>query len=599
MQTFRVVLLSALTLAIGVADARAQVQMEVVSGEPIQIGPQGRPPRTGTGRIRGRVVSAEAGTPVRRAQVRISGTDVASRTTMTDADGRYEFVDLPDGRFNVTSTKAGYVSVQYGQTRPFESGKPIELADKQVVDKADISMPRGSVIVGRIVDEFGEPVADAIVTAMRQQWAGGRRRLVNAGRTAQTNDLGQFRMYGLPPGDYFVSATVRNMDGMMFDLMGATPAAAPPRAAAPSSGYAPTYYPGTAAAGEAQKLTLAAGQEAQGIDFPLLPVRLARITGIVLNSEGRPAEGTLVSAVPGRGLEGAMMMIGGGARTNREGAFTLSNVAPGDYVLQVRGVSIFTSGANGDNMMVTTRIAGPGDGAEFAAQPIVVSGEDLTNVLITTTKGATATGKVTFEGDRPASANNLRVTSSAPDLDGPMLGGGMSGATVKADGTFELKGLSGSPRLLRVNGLPNGWTLKAVEANGIDVTDTGIDFKGSDTVSGIEIILSPKATEITGGVTGADGAAVKDYTLVIFAEDPQKWTVPSTRWITGTRPDQDGRFRVRNMPAGAYYAVAVEYVPQGEWNDPEMLERLKAKAQHFSLGEGESKTLDLKMAGGA
>ena len=306
----------------------------------------------------------------------------------------------------------------------------------------------------------------------------------------------------------------------------------------------------------------------------------------------------MVTAVPSRGLEGAMMM-GGGARTSREGAFTLTNVAPGDYVLQVRGVSIFTSGVGGDNMMVTTRMGGPGGDAEFAAQPLAVTGEDLSNLVITTTKGATATGKVTFEGDRPASAGNLRVTSSAPDLDGPPLGGGGPGATVKADGTFELKGLSGSPRLFRVNGLPTGWTLKAVEANGIDVTDTGVDFKGSESVSGIEIILSSKSTEIAGAVTGADGAAAKDYTLIVFAEDPQKWLAPATRWVTGVRPDQDGRFHVRNMPAGAYYAVAVDYVPQGEWNDPEVLERLKTRAEHFSLGEEEKKTLDLKMTGGA
>ena len=102
--------------------------------------------------------------------------------------------------------------MQYGQTRPFESGRSIELADKQSLDKADISMPRGSVISGRIVDEFGEPVADANVTAMRQQWLNGRRRLMPSGRNAQTNDLGQYRIYGLPPGDYYVSATLRNMD---------------------------------------------------------------------------------------------------------------------------------------------------------------------------------------------------------------------------------------------------------------------------------------------------------------------------------------------------------------------------------------------------
>ena len=130
------------------------------------------------------------------------------------------------------------------------------------------------------------------------------------------------------------------------------------------------------------------------------------------------------------------------------------------------------------------------------------------------------------------------------------------------------------------------------------MTDSGIQLKGSDAVSGIEIVLSPKNTEIRGVVSSANGASVRDYTLVVFAQDPQKWTMPATRWVFGIRPDQDGRTRLRNMPPGAYYAIALDYVAQGEWMDPELLDRIKVKAQRFSLAEGESKTLDLKIDGG-
>jgi len=88
---------------------------------------------------------------------------------------------------------------------------------------------------------------------------------------------------------------------------------------------------------------------------------------------------------------------------------------------------------------------------------------------------------------------------------------------------------------------------------------------------------------------------VKDFTLVVFAEDADKWTLPATRWITGARPDQDGQVRIKAMPAGSYYAIAVDYLPQGEWNNPETLDRLKARAQHFVLTDGEQKRLDLKI----
>ena len=201
-------------LAIGVAllmtllgaapAARAQVFIETQVAEPMMVpglGMRGQG-KTGTGKISGRVLSTETGAPLRRAQVRLTAPEVGVKTALTDTDGRFEFKDLPAGRFTVNASKSGHVSVQFGQSRPFESGRPIELADKQVLDKADIFMPRGGVISGRIVDEFGEPVTDAMVSTMRQTWLNGRRRIQTTGRIAQTNDLGQFRLYGLPPGEY-------------------------------------------------------------------------------------------------------------------------------------------------------------------------------------------------------------------------------------------------------------------------------------------------------------------------------------------------------------------------------------------------------------
>jgi hypothetical protein len=103
---------------------------------PVQLPGMGpRQPKTGTGRLRGRVVSSETGGPVRRAQIRISGPDIGSKSAMTDGEGRYEFRDLPAGRFNMTAMKAGYVTIQYDQTRPFETGQPIDL-EGQLMDKA-------------------------------------------------------------------------------------------------------------------------------------------------------------------------------------------------------------------------------------------------------------------------------------------------------------------------------------------------------------------------------------------------------------------------------------------------------------------------------
>jgi len=136
-----------------------------------------------------------------------------------------------------------------------------------------------------------------------------------------------------------------------------------------------------------------------------------------------------------------------------------------------------------------------------------------------------------------------------------------------------------------------------VTVNSTDVSDTGIDIKGNEPVSGMEIVVTPKTTEVNGGVTGSDSRPATEYTLVIFSEDDTKWTAPTTRWVTGVRPNQDGRFQVKNLPAGNYLAVAVDYIATGDWNDPEVLEKLKSRATSFRLDEGSVKTLDLKLSG--
>jgi Carboxypeptidase regulatory-like domain len=572
------------------------IQFPALGGGPRQF-------KTGTGRIRGRVLSSDGGGPIRRAQVRLTGQDIAPKAALTDAEGRFEFRELPAGRFTMQASKSGFVNVQYGQTRPLESGKPIELADKQILDNADISMPRGGVIAGRVLDEFGDPLPDVMVTAMRQTWANGRRRLTpSPGRVAQTNDLGQFRVYGLPPGDYYVSASLRGSAVEMVDMEvmmaggAAAPTAALPTASTPRSGYAATYYPGTPNASEAQKIAIGPGQEASGADFALVPVRLARVSGIVISSDGKPVEGAAISAVPAsREFIGPIGL--GGSRTAKDGSFILNNVAPGDYTLQSRAVQVFTSSGTGDNVMMFRAAAmGAGGDAEFGSVPLAVSGEDISNVVLVTSKGGTAVGQVTFDGPTPPSVTSIRVMSMPVDSDGPILGGPMLGGapgSLKEDGTFELKGLAG-PRLIRVNA-PPGWTLKSVKLNGNDITDTGVEFKPGETTSGLEIELTTRTTSVTGAVTASDGSLLKDYTVVFFSESPEHWRLPMTRWVTGVRPDQEGRFKVQNLPAGQYYAVAVDYLPQGEWGDPEILDRLRTKAQRFTLSEGAGQTLDLKL----
>lgn len=593
---------AAIVLSAPVLSAQVVVNQTVdVHGEPMQLPGMGRQFKAGTGRISGRIVNGESGAPLRRAQVRLSGAEIGPRTALTDAEGRFAFSELPAGRFTLNATKSGFVTIQYGQTRPFESGKTIDLADAQVLDRADIAMPRGSVIAGRIVDEFGEAMPDATVRALRSTWSNGRRRLQATGRTAVTNDLGQYRLFGLPPGEYYVSATLS--DTHVFQVEMALAAVTRVRAGAasspaPTSGYAPTYYPGTTTGAQAQRITLTIGQEMQSADFALSPVRLAKVSGTVINSQGTPVEGTMVNVVARNpDVTGPLFSLGSSGRTDKHGNFTISGVAPGDYILQTRGAQILSS--SGGRTMVFAmremRTEGDSGGPEVGSVPISVSGDDLTNVLVMTARGGTATGSVVFEGgQKPQGPVNIRIMATPFDADGPamMMGGA---ARVHEDGSFELSGLAGG-RIIRPANLPSGWTLKAVRLNGQDITDSGAEFKAGQAVTGLDVVLTSEVTEVAGTVTDGADQPVKDYTVVIFSDDPERWVVPRTRHVAGVRPDQDGRFQLRDLPPGRYYAVAVDYIEQGAWGDPEVLQQLKPKATSLTLDEGDTQTLNLKIS---
>src|SRR5215472_5857183 len=186
--------------------------------------------KTGTAIIRGHVFDAASGQPLHKAQVRLQSPELRdNRLVTTDANGAYEFKDLAAGRYNLSAGKGSFVGLSYGQTRPFEPGKPLEVRNAQLLEKVDFSLPRGAVITGRVVDELGEPVADVQVAAMRYQYVQGQRRLVTGGRTSSTNDIGEFRIFALAPGQYVIAATYRPLSVNLL----------PNEVSTDRSGYAP------------------------------------------------------------------------------------------------------------------------------------------------------------------------------------------------------------------------------------------------------------------------------------------------------------------------------------------------------------------------
>jgi hypothetical protein len=524
------------------------------------LGPGGLPGRgrgqqvQGTASIRGLVTSADTNSPVRRAQVRATSPDTrSSRLSTTDADGRFELRDLPAGRWTISAAKGGFVTQQFGQRHPFEAVEPIDLADGQRIT-ANFTLSRGSAITGRVSDEFGDPITGARVQVLRSQVQQGRRRLVPTTGGAQTDDTGSFRVFGLAPGEYYVSASLQ---------------AAPADSSDNPVSYAPTYFPGTASVADAQRLTLTLGAEQSGINFVLQPVRAVRVSGTVVDSNGAPTQALLNLLPAGVGDEGVQM--GNPARVLQDGTFTILNVVPGDYVLTVNGR------ANGN--------ATP----EVASVPLTVGNDDLAGVAIATSKGGSIRGTIVADNNAKVATTNIQV--SVQPLR-PTPGGFLPRTQVSTTGSFELSGLIGA-HVLRVDRLPDGWVVKSIRANGRDVTDTALDFRGSEAAS-VQVVLTNRISEVSGAVkTG--GQPVTSASVVLFPEDAAQWAFPSRR-VRMVRVDQNGVFRARSLPSGErYLAVAVDYVEQGEFQDPVFLERMRGRATAFSLAEGENKNVDLTL----
>src|SRR4029453_7514064 len=132
-------------------------------------------------------------------------------SVVTTDNGVFAFASLPAGRYTMTASKAGYVNITYGAKRPGRPGTPIQLADGQKLEKATSSLPKGSVVTGVVVDENGEPSPGTQVRVMRYVMRTGEKTLEQSGQD-QTDDRGIYRVYGLQPGDYIVSASPRNMN---------------------------------------------------------------------------------------------------------------------------------------------------------------------------------------------------------------------------------------------------------------------------------------------------------------------------------------------------------------------------------------------------
>lgn len=514
------------------------------------------PAAKGTAVIKGRVVSADGERPLRRAQIRISGAELPeARVTSTNARGLFEVRDLPAGRYTILVQRSGYLPLEYGQRRPGEPGRPLQVSDKEVIEDVNFMLPRTGVISGQIADETGDVVAGVTVYAMQSQYFLGRRRLVPIG-SSRTDETGQYRVLALPPGDYVLMAILRET----WTTRGDNPQVL---------GYAPSYFPGTANAPDAQRVKVGLGQEVSAVDFSLVPGRAATVAGTAMRADGSPLTGGSVGLSQEIvGPHASSFSSAGGTKAAADGSFSIPNVAPGEYRLSA-------SGSNPDRA------------ADEVSMTIVVQGVDLDLRVVTGTP-ATLHGQVVTDTGQPLPGSSSPPRIFAESLAAERRPRGVTSddpnGLVGAGGAFTLKGLTG-PVMLKVWSLPRGWTIDRVELGGRDYAQAPLEIPAGQEIAGAKIVVTNSFPTLTGRVVD-DAGEQAEGTVILFPSDPSQWVEAAGR-VLSARPDQAGTFRFDSVRPGDYLVTALEYVPAWQVGDPEFLAQLRERAAKLTIGRGE------------
>jgi hypothetical protein len=364
----------------------ASQPLSVTNAVPTLVGPASatNPQAITVGQVRGRVVST-AGTPLSRAKVALArvGRVPDVRTADSDRDGGFAFTALPVGVYRVLASKAGYSAAGVGRDAVTQdtlrtAGRVVTVTGEQTADNVELSLAPWSTVTGRVSDDEGDPIQGAIVRLLQVRYLAGRRQLVPVGPTERrTDDRGEYRLFGMPPGAYILSASVHEV------------------AAADSPGYARTYYPGTARAGDARFVQVQPSAHLTNLDLDLVRSPTYRVGGRMRNAAGQPTMGGRVQLLTSQRTSAAFIEAVN-ARIAGDGRFEFPHVAPGIYVMHTQQNSRngYTEG-------------------EFAAVGVTVTDSDVLDLQVQASAGSTVTGRVVLASS-VASAPPLRTCPPTP-----------------------------------------------------------------------------------------------------------------------------------------------------------------------------------------
>lgn len=502
-------------------------------------------PGTATGELVVSVESEEDAAPLRGATIRLSSTsDGAARLFATDEQGVATVGRLAPGYYSVSALKAGFVA----KGSPPVGTPRIEVRAGRA-SRVTIRMRRGGVIHGRVVDQRGEPVPGVRLSAQRFTGLGAERRLLTVGQSAEANDRGDYRIYGLPTGRYYVTAMRR--PGQALGPIGPN---------AEALGFSPTFYPGATRMDEARRLEVSAGQEIVA-DIRLDEKPLLTVNGIVRDGSGRPVSGGLARATL-RGAPGSAPIGTSPIRPN--GAFTFSGMPSGSYELHAWREARLEGGAT-----------------EYGRIDLALTDSSVGDVVITTTSATPVRGRVVVDGDSepaPLAGIQLFAVSEWAGSQRPHAGTG-----VAVDGTFSFRETVGPTHFAA--SCPPGWMLKRISLGSRDITNAAVDF-GHVRSELVTVIVTRQVASVRGTALDGSGHAVSDVRMILLPRQSLNENRIAQARLSAVQ--ENGSFEFAAVPPGDY--VLAPTIGDEDDGDAELLDRLRESGFAVAVKDGQSVT---------
>lgn len=635
----RVILVAAASLA-GVASASGRAQTQ---------GPGSN------GLAMGVIVDAVTDRPVANVQVTLGGTAAVVRNAqlMTDAEGRFVFLDLPRGSYTITATKAGYSEGAFGRRRPGGPGQTLTLAADERFADLKIPIWKHAAITGAVHDELGDPMVNLPVQVLQPIFRAGRLRLI-PGAIVRTDDRGAYRIGSLAPGDYIVvvpstqTTAPQSVVAAYRDFMGLSsgpgavnlnrdmsfsggqtaltylgrgrdgvPTVAGlaflPIAGNMAAGVVPgpsrdgklyvfptQYFPGVTSPAHTTTLTVRSGEERSGVDIQLRQVATSRVSGSVTGPAGPLVAVMTLSAVAEpsaeSGLETAMTV------SDADGRFTFLGVPPGQYLLRAIRAEVppIAGMSRGGAPPAATKGPPPSSLPGYtlsATQSITVDTSDTDDLKLTLHAGFRISGRAEF-ANAPAPPDPKFVRGMSATFD-PVDARPLVSSTI-GRGQFEDNGNLWSYQLppgryyLRINNPPPGWTLRSAMWNGRDISNT--PFELDRDIGGVRITFTDRPSTLSVQAQNATGAADTTATVLVFPADASAWVDYGgfPRRLRAVRVDKDGRCTVLGLPAGRYLVAAVDEEVSADWQNPRTLQAFARLATTITFADGESQHVAIK-----